>query len=71
MIKTKTWIFCDACGKDITDEYQGSFNILIRDDMQEVETEERCYCKECMISFREWEKGRAGKNKACAEGENT
>ena len=60
MVKTTVFIYCDACGKDVTKEYSANIDVFIRDGHEEIEPAARCYCKECMQSFVAWEKGRKG-----------
>lgn len=59
MIKTTRQYFCDACGKDMTeDRYSAGISILQFDNDGEAETIGLDFCEECARSFTEWRRGR-------------
>ena len=59
MIKETRRYFCDACGKDMTnDMYVGRKEFITIDDDFYCHSEGFDLCKDCMISFNEWVKSR-------------
>ena len=60
LVKTLKWV-CDACGKDISDDYVGSVEYS-GPNADDVESAGLDFCKDCMISFKEWMKSRKESN---------
>ena len=64
MIKTTRQYFCDACGKDMTeDRYSMGTSILHFDNDGEAETIGLDFCEECARSFAEWRRSRKNTEK--------
>lgn len=70
MIKTTRQYFCDACGKDITeDRYSLGISILQIDEDGEAETIGLDFCEECAKSFAEWKRERRDRNDQIQRGD--
>ena len=61
MIVTYHKYYCDACGKEITRDYQSTISVIEFNDYGVPEEVGRDFCEDCTKSFSEWLKSRANK----------